>query len=531
MEVSGASRVSLGRGSGGRGSSSAKSTLATRLSFYDEPPSRDLTLADFESYAYDRIKVLQKIAKESDRGLFGDSLADAVRPTIERYLSMKNEDDAWKDTASHFILRLAYCKKEDLRRWFCQQELALFKIRFESEGNQGIAAFMHSSGLEYNSLTDEEKSGAVGRDLRMVHMSANGLSDSFKLNYFRVSFENALPMVRNRRVLVRDGSAYVPRDKLVDLVGGQFRSRLSKSMTVANARLAMVLRDARIAPLLRNLSRQNLAADFTKKDASVGIKPKDLDMLAKRSMPLCMSHLHSTLSTNHHLKHAGRMQYGLFIKGAGIGLDDALTFWQTQFSKIMSADDFRKKYAYNVRHNYGKEGKRADYTPYSCMKIIMGAPPGAGQAHGCPFRHWNERLLRQKLTSLSVANDEATTIIDAVKRKDYQLACRKHFEVTHKGAHSGSVGNHPNAFLEASLLHHAPTPAAGGAAAGGAASSSSSSTSKSFTAPAAPAAAAAAAAAAPVAAAAAAAAVPPPPAVVPAPAAAAADTPEGKSEG
>ena len=142
----------------------------------------------------------------------------------------------------------------------------------------------------------------------------------------------------------------------------------------------------------------------------------------------------------------------------------------------------------------------------------------------------NERLLRQKLTSLSVANDEATTIIDAVKRKDYQLACRKHFEVTHKGAHSGSVGNHPNAFLEASLLHHAPTPAAGGAAAGGAASCSSS-TSKSFTAPAAPAAAAAAAAAAPVAAAAAAAAVPPPPAVVPAPAAAAADTPEGKSEG
>jgi DNA primase large subunit len=477
MIVSGS--TSARTASGRRGGAPTKSTLPTRLSFYDDPPSRDLTLGDFEQFAYDRIKVLQKIASESERGLFGDSLADAVRPTIARYLPMLNEDDAWKDKASHFILRLAYCKKEELRRWFCQQELALFKIRFESEGNQGIAAFMHGSGLEYSSLTDEEKAGRVGEDLRKVHLSANGLSDKFTLKYFRVSFENALAMVRSRRVLVRSGYAYVPRDKLVDLVGGQFRTRLSKSMTVANARLAVVLRDARIAPLLRNLSRQNLNADFKKKDDSAGISPKDLDMLSKRSMPLCMSHLHSTLTTAHHLKHHGRMQYGLFLKGAGIGLDDALQYWQSQFTKIMSADDFRKKYTYNIRHNYGKEGKRADYTPYSCMKIIMGAPPGAGQSHGCPFRHWNERTLRQKLSSLSVSSDDAGLIVDAVKSKNYQLACRKHFEVTHRGADSGSVGNHPNAFLEASLMHHAPTPAAG--AAGGAGSSASaSSTSKSF---------------------------------------------------
>jgi DNA primase large subunit len=45
-------------------------------------------------------------------------------------------------------------------------------------------------------------------------------------------------------------------------------------------------------------------------------------------MPPCMRHLHAQLRRDQHLKHQGRMQYGLFLKGIGLSLEEALIFWR-----------------------------------------------------------------------------------------------------------------------------------------------------------------------------------------------------------
>lgn len=46
-----------------------------------------------------------------------------------------------------------------------------------------------------------------------------------------------------------------------------------------------------------------------------------------------MRQLHKALRENHHLRHGGRMQYGLFLKGIGLTLDQALQFWRSEFIK------------------------------------------------------------------------------------------------------------------------------------------------------------------------------------------------------
>ncbi|EAW54128.1 hCG1791791, partial [Homo sapiens] len=66
-------------------------------------------------------------------------------------------------------------------------------------------------------------------------------------------------------------------------------------------------------------------------------------------------------------------------------------------------DLFGKGCSYNICHSFGKEGKRTDYTPFSCLKIILSNPPSQGDYHGCPFRHSDPELLKQKLQSYKIS--------------------------------------------------------------------------------------------------------------------------------
>lgn len=48
------------------------------------------------------------------------------------------------------------------------------------------------------------------------------------------------------------------------------------------------------------------------------------------------------MQREHKLKHGARLQYGLFLKGIGLSLEDAMIFWRSEFTKVMSGEQVRR---------------------------------------------------------------------------------------------------------------------------------------------------------------------------------------------
>ncbi|KAL1864038.1 hypothetical protein VTK73DRAFT_6258 [Phialemonium thermophilum] len=152
---------------------------------------------------------------------------------------------------------------------------------------------------------------------------------------------------------------------------------------------------------------------------------------------MCMSHLHRSLRRDAHLKHYGRLQYTLFLKGIGLSLEECLVFWRQAFRKI-NDDTFNKEYRYNVRHAYGDVGGDAirrggGYSPFSCQKILTEHPPGPGEAHGCPYRHFSMENLTSLLQSCGVTDRAVLQGVREDKESQkFHMACNRVFEHLHK---------------------------------------------------------------------------------------------------
>ncbi|GAV02409.1 hypothetical protein RvY_12979 [Ramazzottius varieornatus] len=439
--------------------------------FFLEPPYYEsINLQEFEAYAIERLKVLrafENVAFKSPRG--SPEYAEAIIKDINkdlryryiRPLTITSEDvlleNKRRDVLSHFILRMVFCRNEEQKRWFIQQEVDLFRFRLSQEDASTISLFLKESNLDYTPLPDEEY-----RNIRPIlekstyhYNNSQAIADT---EFYKIDFLEALDSVRQRKVYLSQGWAYVPRRLLLDVVCGRYRDHLAMELSKLSRVIADSQEENRLIPVLNSLASGYTGSSYSAGEFEFGITVDNLDQLSNESFPLCAKNMHEHLRKDHHLKHHARLQYGLYLKGIGLSMDDEMKLYRTEFMKGGMTDKAFKQHEYGVRHMYGKEGRRVNYTPYSCIKIITGNPPGPDDHHGCPFRHFNPSLLQQRLKSYGVPPKGVEEVISLVSRGHYQIACTKYFEITHKEKLENALVEsiqHPNQYFEESrrLLH------------------------------------------------------------------------------
>mmetsp|Transcript_32956 Transcript_32956/g.49765 ORF Transcript_32956/g.49765 Transcript_32956/m.49765 type:complete len:376 (-) Transcript_32956:1305-2432(-) len=232
---------------------SERKTRQYNLSFYSEPPQTDVEINNFEQFAISRLQVLRRIDVLRARGISLDKVEGEVMKADKKHFGRGSEE---KDLISHYVLRMAFCRKEELRRWFLTNECQLFALRIKHSRPHEVDEFLEENSLGYEPIPHSEK--------ERLRTQLTALTGTLGTDYYRVPFTQVPSLVASREVFMELGFAYVNRDKISSLIEGKFRSCLSKSLTLAS----VAHRDDRVGPILQGLSRVGFRYGFDENSTS-----------------------------------------------------------------------------------------------------------------------------------------------------------------------------------------------------------------------------------------------------------------------
>ncbi|SBT76305.1 DNA primase large subunit, putative [Plasmodium ovale] len=493
------------------------------ISLYKYPPIfGHCSLSDFQEIGAKRLALLQfldtcTIMGEDEKEQYSSSVSakkmekiyansnymenknKQIRKKIYEYKfgiqSMKNyskeemENIIMTDLLSHYILRIAFSKDKEKQQWFLKQELKLFTFRLNelkninvlnsqniTESERGLIHLLKREHLNYEFISKPVTTFASSTGGGIGNGSGEGDSaenwdryTSFIQNrdtiekLFKVPFyPDAYFLVKDHKVCVEKAIAYVPDIYLDAILITQFKINIKESFKYLEKNEKLLLNvhnDSRISSFLSALPKAYVAKDFRQNyehTQETRLMPQNLYNVYKQSFPPCMRRIFVNYLKEKHIKHWGRQQLWLFLKGAGMTLEENI---HTNRSIWLQPDKFDKEHRYTIRYMYGKEGKKTDFSPYNCSKIINNFPiPSSGDTHGCPFKNFDEVHLKNLLFFFGLNDDQIKAIMPLKKNNEYQMACVKFFMETHPGSAGDGVGNHPNSYyIESRKYYKAKT--------------------------------------------------------------------------
>lgn len=313
------------------------------LSFYQALPSENLNYQKFKDKAFERFRILKKIENN-----------------IKDVECIKNLED---DFNGHFCLKVLCAQSKWSSIWFTNHETQLFKARLKKNPEEGKQFFIESVWPYLN----------VRRDID--YNTNYSLSHTNNKDYdtdIRVHFSKCSEILAERTQKMKEGYFQMSDAVMEAFLTSEFKRVLEKSMLLLYEK-CLINSDERILKLGKEILFDNSAA--AEPTSSINA------LNNTQYFPLCIQGIIQNLTKNRHLKYNDRQALCLFLKDVGISLNDCISFFKAGFK--CTAEEFTKLYLYNIRHNYGMEGKKANYGCFSCGKMISFT--NDPNSFGCPF--------------------------------------------------------------------------------------------------------------------------------------------------
>lgn len=365
-------------------------------------------------------------------------------------ISEESQEFILNDRISHFVLKLFVSKSQEESKWWVDTETSLYRYRYKDNVNFekkviSKLGFEEVREIDFPHINDKNEYPKP-KSSKSIQTNA----EDSKV-YYAVPLSLSSSLITKGYFPIK-GKIYVAQKDLITVVCDIFRSGLLLALDEAQK---VQVNDERLIRIFAQLKDPNFDSNYKIKPANLrGITLDNLDLIANNHFPPCMKKLYNKLSTEFHLKHMGRLQLGLFLKGVGLSLEDSIEFWRKKFTQKMTNEKFLKNYKYNIEHSYGRLGKMADYSPWGCTKITRMAKPALGEHHGCPFRHSEKSELASLLASYIGLNPEAKKWILERHEREPQVACIRLYENLHpsiRSVNTDKVGILPNAYFDASF--------------------------------------------------------------------------------
>ncbi|KAK6089177.1 hypothetical protein P3W45_001838 [Vairimorpha bombi] len=278
-----------------------------------------------------------------------------------------------EDTESHFITRLVCSSIGWTSIWFVNMETKLFNLRLRQQD-------IHGTKFRIQDVR-------ISNDTVYLDPLSYRNSELISLDSCYVHFSRVSELLASREIKFKNGYGILQTDQAKVLIKNEFRNHLD--LEIIN--LKKILKehpDERLEKICQTIFVEKSSAQLT------GVLKFDDH---EKYFPPCISRMIDMMRLTRHLKYNDRQSLCLFLKDLNYPLESTVDYFRDNFQ--INKQDFDKKYLYNIRHNYGLEGKKANYMCFSCVKIA--SLRNSENKSSCPFVD-DKKYIEKKFPNLDI---------------------------------------------------------------------------------------------------------------------------------